>query len=189
MKDIKTLIFDFDGVLFFSERANAIAYNRAFDDLGLKINDIALTAPRGRRVDQLIQDLVPDFPKEDYQKLKDRKFFHYQKLVNENIPNWELINFLRNMSHTKNICLATSASSSNVNFLLQHFDLEKFFDFMVFGHDVKKSKPDPECFVKCMQQMKCAPEQCLIFEDSELGLKAAENSGAPFIKIVPPELI
>jgi sugar-phosphatase len=44
-----------------------------------------------------------------------------------------------------------------------------------------RPKPDPECYIKAMQQFNMQPHECLIFEDAPIGIEAASASGANYI--------
>ena len=59
------------------------------------------------------------------------------------------------------------------------------FDLIISGEQVREGKPNPEIYLTSMQQLGVSPKDTLIFEDSEVGLLAAEASGANYIKITP----
>ena len=65
--------------------------------------------------------------------------------------------------------------------LLQHFNIDSIFNVMIFGEQVKKGKPDPECYIKCFDLLDVKNNQCLIFEDSKVGIQSAKNAGADVI--------
>ena len=54
---------------------------------------------------------------------------------------------------------------------------------IIAGDAVMKGKPNPEIYQTCMSNLKVKPEETLIFEDSEVGVAAAEKSGANIIRI------
>jgi beta-phosphoglucomutase-like phosphatase (HAD superfamily) len=60
------------------------------------------------------------------------------------------------------------------------------FETLVCAGDYQKSKPDPEPFLVAAQRLGVAPEQCLVFEDSDLGIQAATAGGMASVKIQPP---
>lgn len=60
------------------------------------------------------------------------------------------------------------------------------FDGILSSDDVERSKPAPDCFLKAMRMVGVEPSETLIFEDSEIGLQAAEATGASFIKVSLP---
>ena len=57
------------------------------------------------------------------------------------------------------------------------------FDEIIAGKDVQKGKPNPEIYLKAMDLLGVLPEETLIFEDTEVGLQAAEASGANYVKV------
>ena len=61
--------------------------------------------------------------------------------------------------------------------------IEKDIDGLLSSDDVVNSKPAPDCFLKAMEMAGVTPSQTVIFEDSEIGLAAAEASGAAYFKV------
>jgi HAD superfamily hydrolase (TIGR01509 family) len=60
------------------------------------------------------------------------------------------------------------------------------FDLLVCAEDYKKGKPDPEAFLLAASRLGVAPSRCLVFEDTDLGIQAANAAGMPNVKIPPP---
>jgi HAD superfamily hydrolase (TIGR01509 family) len=60
------------------------------------------------------------------------------------------------------------------------------FDALVCAGDYQKGKPDPEAFLLAAAKLGVAPETCLVFEDTELGIQAAKAAGMASVKIPPP---
>src|ERR1019366_3020648 len=60
------------------------------------------------------------------------------------------------------------------------------FDTMVCAGDYTKSKPDPEAFLLAAARLGVAPEFCLVFEDTEMGIQAAKAAGMASVKVPPP---
>jgi len=54
---------------------------------------------------------------------------------------------------------------------------DKYIDILVSSNEVKKAKPDPETFLKCAELMGVKPAVCEVFEDSLLGIQAADAGG------------
>lgn len=57
-------------------------------------------------------------------------------------------------------------------------DLERYLDLQLSNEDVKHAKPAPDIYTKAIRQLGLMPEECLIVEDNENGIKAARDSGA-----------
>ena len=60
------------------------------------------------------------------------------------------------------------------------------FDALVCAGDYKKSKPDPEAFLLAAAKLGVAPESCLVFEDTDMGIQAATAAGMASVKIPLP---
>ncbi|MCF6335335.1 MAG: HAD-IA family hydrolase, partial [Spirochaetales bacterium] len=75
------------------------------------------------------------------------------------------------------IALASSSPSSIINFILSKCRIENYFKIIMSGDDVEKGKPDPEIFLKTAEKNKTRPENCIVIEDSENGITAANRAG------------
>jgi HAD superfamily hydrolase (TIGR01509 family) len=60
------------------------------------------------------------------------------------------------------------------------------FDTLVCAGDYERSKPDPEAFLLAAARLGVPPENCLVFEDTEMGIQAATAAGMASVKIPPP---
>ena len=65
-------------------------------------------------------------------------------------------------------------------------NLLDLFQAFVCAGEYKKSKPDPEAFLMAAEQLNVNPEACLVFEDTELGIQAAQAGGMFWVKVPPP---
>ena len=72
---------------------------------------------------------------------------------------------------------AIGSSSRNAKLILKKTGLRKYFDAVSDGNNIKKSKPDPEVFLKASQFIKTAPKYCIVVEDAEAGIDAASAAG------------
>jgi len=73
--------------------------------------------------------------------------------------------------------VGTSATRSDVESLLAALGLRHYFDVMVTADDVRLGKPDPEVYLESARRLGAAPELCLVFEDSLVGVEAARRAG------------
>ena len=73
----------------------------------------------------------------------------------------------------KNQFIALGSASKNARPILEKVNLLHFFDAVVDGNDVTNAKPDPEVFLQAAKLVGVSPENCIVFEDSQSGIKAA----------------
>jgi HAD superfamily hydrolase (TIGR01509 family) len=60
------------------------------------------------------------------------------------------------------------------------------FDTLVCAGDYTNSKPDPEPFLVAAERLGVAPADCLVFEDTEMGIQAATAAGMASVKVLQP---
>lgn len=85
-------------------------------------------------------------------------------LLRENIPH----------------AIATSSEITNVDFFIEKFHLEKWFDrsLIIYDDGAMPSKPAPDIYLRAMERLKLAPAECIVIEDSRFGIEAAHRAGA-----------
>ena len=81
----------------------------------------------------------------------------------------------------KNIAIVTNANGDSTRMLLEHLGLMEYLDVLITNSDVVNPKPHPEPYIRALMQLSrigCGLEECIIFEDSAVGLEAARATGA-----------
>jgi HAD superfamily hydrolase (TIGR01509 family) len=82
--------------------------------------------------------------------------------------------------------VVSGSTRESVTASLLALNLLERFDAMVCAGDYTKSKPDPEAFLLAAAKLGVAPELCLVFEDTEMGVQAAKSAGMASVKVPPP---
>ena len=95
-----------------------------------------------------------------------------------------LLSFLGDLrNHRIRLAMATSAPPGNVEFTFSHIPVREYFDVVLDGDSIEKGKPHPDIYLKAISLLRLMPDQCVIFEDSIPGIKAALASGAHVIGV------
>ena len=175
---MKLLIVDLDGTLFDTKDVNFHAYQDAIEPFGYTIDyQYYCDFCNGRHfLDFLPQITTTD--KEILTAMHQAKKLAYPKHLDKAILNEGLVDIIRLLRSEYKTALVTTASKANCEDILNRFDLLGLFDLILTHEDIKNSKPDPEGFLKAMQYFDVPPQNTIIFEDSEVGIEAAERSGA-----------
>ena len=181
---IKAIITDFDGTLVDTFEANYNAYYEVLDTFGISLTRERYRDCFGLRFDEFMNAIGvvgdPVFRK----KIRDLKKEVYPKYFNCIKLNTELVQFLSVMRRNGlRIAIASTASKDNLTNVLHHFGLINLFDDIITGEYVSNGKPDPEVYIFTMERIDVEPDEVLIFEDSKVGIQAAQASGASVIKI------
>jgi HAD superfamily hydrolase (TIGR01509 family) len=83
--------------------------------------------------------------------------------------------------------IASSGSSARIQFLLDHFDLNSYFQAVVTADEVLHGKPDPAVFLKAAAKLQISPHELVAFEDAVSGVKAAIGAGLTCVGIARSE--
>lgn len=180
---IKAIICDFDGTLADTFAANCHAYQKAFEEQGLTLTEEAYRAAFGLRYDDFMRKMeIHD--SQIAQAIRERKKELYPQYFLLLRPNKKLMDFVRVM-HNSNIktAIASTARKENLQNVVDYLGIEKDFDLIQSGNDVRHGKPDPEIYVRTMESLQVSSEETLIFEDTEIGIQAAQASGAQCIQV------
>ena len=81
------------------------------------------------------------------------------------------------------MAIGTAASPFNVNYVLDHLPVKKYFKAIITADDVATSKPNPEVFLKCADVLNMPYGDCIVFEDSPKGVESAFNAGMKAVVI------
>lgn len=175
---MKLMMIDLDGTLFDTKEINYRAYKDAIEPYGYDIDyKYYCEFCNGRHY----TDFLPQITTTDEKVLLDmheRKKEAYTKYLNYGRVNWALVDIIKNRGKDCKVALVTTASKQNTYDILNEFGLANIFNLILTREDITKSKPDPEGFLKAMSKYNVEPKNCIIFEDSSVGIEAAEKTGA-----------
>lgn len=180
---IKAIICDFDGTLADTFAANYKAYQEAFEEQGLTLTEEAYRAAFGLRYDDFMRRMnIRD--SQIAHAIRERKKELYPQCFHLLRPNKRLLDFVRSM-HNSGVktAIASTARKENLQNVVAYLDIAKDFNLIQSGNDVRHGKPDPEIYVRVMESLRVRPEDTLIFEDTEIGIQAAQASGAQCIQV------
>ena len=175
---MKLVMVDLDGTLFDTKKVNYYAYKKAANTFGYDIDyEYYCKYCNGKHY----LEFLPQITTEDrsiLSKMHQIKKESYKSFLKYARPNKSLIDLLYIIKKNYKIALITTASRSNTMEILHEFRIEKLFDLILTQEDISKTKPDPEGYLKAMEYFSVIPAECVIYEDSIVGIEAAEKSGA-----------
>lgn len=195
MAEIRACIFDLDGVIVDTASHHFVAWQNLAEELGVPFSAEDNESLKGvSRVDSLEYilkkgGLVLD-PATKVQ-LMDRKNAHYLELAGKTSPSDALPGVVALIHELKamGIKVALGSSSKNAEMILTRLSLLDAFDTLVDGNHITLSKPDPEVFLMGAKALGLDPAECLVFEDAQSGIDAANAGGFPVIGIGQPKAL
>lgn len=189
----KAFIFDLDGVIVDTAKFHYLAWKELANNLGFdfseKQNEMLKGVSRSKSLEILLEIGKISLTQDHKEKLMFEKNQRYLSSVeslgtSEILPGIkDLILFLK----SKNILVALGSASKNAIPLLKSLELFEFFDAIVDGNDVTHAKPDPEVFLLAAEKLRVSPDNCVVVEDSQAGIQAANIAGMTSVGIGSPE--
>ena len=181
-KDLKCIIFDMDGVIIDSEEIHKKAYYETFVSIGVNVSDQLYKTLTGSSTINAFQKLITHFNLDlDPEKLVLEKRKKYVNFF-ENDPTLHLVEgveeFIKySFNRGFTLVLASSSAMVNIDRVFNRFDLNSYFTAKISGADLRASKPHPEIFEKAAILGKTSKEHCIVIEDSDNGVKSANDAG------------
>ncbi|MCB1859013.1 MAG: HAD-IA family hydrolase [Gammaproteobacteria bacterium] len=194
--ELKALIFDVDGTLADTERwGHRVAFNAAFAAAGLnwmwdetRYGELLVVAGGKERIDYFLNQIeqppvIPSERKSFVAQLHAAKTRYFRQLLKTGqIPLRRGVERLLREAREEGLRLAvaTTTSGANVTALLDTASTEPlsaWFEVIAAGDQVLDKKPAPDIYCLAMEALGVLPEECVVFEDSQIGLRAAQAAG------------
>ena len=180
MSNKKAFLFDLNGTMIDDMNFHIRAWHTILTNLGAELSLAEVKKECYGKNDELLERIFPGrFSPEEITSMSYAKEKAYQE---EFKPFLKLIDglddFLKRAS-LENIPMAIGSAAIlfNIDFVLDGLSIRHYFKTIVSAEDVVISKPDPETYFICADQLGIVYQNCIVFEDAPKGVEAAQNAG------------
>jgi HAD superfamily hydrolase (TIGR01509 family) len=183
----KAYLFDCDGTIADSMPLHYVAWKRALGEWNCEFAEELFYAWGGRPTPEIISTLNEmhglRMPVDDVARRKEILYF---ELLPELKVVPEVLEHIEAQHGKIPFAVVSGSARDSVAASLKMLKLLDRFDTLVCAGEYKKSKPDPEAFLLAASRLGVAPEECLVFEDTEMGIQAATAAGMASVRVPPP---
>ena len=182
--NISAVIFDLDGLLSDTEILHMRAYREALKNQNVDLSDadyISHWIKNGSGIQEYdkMKNLNLDIP-----AIRKDKAEWFESLLNTDLkPMPYAREILAALHKKKRMAVASSSYRHNVEAILEKLALRDYFEVVVSGSDVEKTKPSPDIFILTAEKLSVKAEHCIVIEDAEKGIKAAAAAGMKSIAV------
>jgi beta-phosphoglucomutase family hydrolase len=176
---IKAVIFDLDGVIVESENAHIEAEKQTFLKYGVQISADELHKYTGATAKVMFTELIAKYKLATTfeEMFRQKEDILYKLLEDDAEPTKGIITLLWKLKSRKiRLAIGSSSPKKQIKYVLNKLDITHLFDSAVGAEDIARSKPDPEVFLKAAGKLGVSPSECLVVEDSSLGVEAAKSA-------------
>lgn len=183
MAKIKAVIFDMDGVLIEAKDWHYEALNKALGLFGMQISryDHLVTfdgLPTKKKLEML--SMERNLPQGLHNFINQMKQLYTMQIVYTSCKPTFIHEYALSKLKSAGYKLAVCSNSiqATIETMMQKSALLQYLDFYLSNQDVKKPKPDPEIYNKAIGRLQLKPDEVMIVEDNDHGIKAAKATGA-----------
>ena len=182
---INLVIFDCDGVLVDSEILSQRVLLNMLEEIGVVVSeDYFLTHFLGFNFEHVTAKVFADFAVILTSEFRQCYRAALIEVFAAELQQTDHLQWLLSQLNVDS-CVATSGSPEKVKHSLHYTKLEQYFDGKVFtSSEVKNGKPAPDLFLHAAKKMAVAPQNCLVIEDSNAGIRAALAANMHVIRYV-----
>lgn len=186
-RSFRAYLFDCDGTIVDSMPLHYIAWKKALAEWNCSFEEQLFYAWGGRPVTEIIAALNKrdglNMPVDAVARRKEDLYFELLPQIKA-IP--EVVEHVEaKHGHIPLAVVSGSRRDSVVGSLTALHILDKF-DALVCAEDYSRGKPAPDCFLVAAERLGVPPEDCLVFEDTDLGIEAATAAGMASVRVPAP---
>jgi len=169
------LIFDLDGTIVNTDKANFLAYKEAVREIEKK--DLSSLYSKNERFTRnKLKEILPMLNTQEYNEIVKIKNAVYHKYLQKSSINTSILKIINNFSKTNKIILATNSHKERADLVLKHNNLVDIFDYKFYKNDYNKENNK---FKYILEYLKINPNLTIVFENESSEIKLAKLAGIP----------
>lgn len=181
------LIFDMDGTLVDSGQLHEFAWTETLNRYGIPIDRPLMRSLAGVPTKGTIEILLQKFNIKVNVSLDEMNDFK-ERVVHDNMQLYVkptgLLDVAQRYHGIKPMAVGTGAYTQEAKTILKICGLDAYITAVVGADQIANPKPAPDTFLRCAELLGVDPMQCIVFEDSKLGLQAAASAGMAGIDVL-----
>lgn len=188
---INAVLFDMDGLIFDSESLYKRSWQTAFAQQGITLSDDYYRQFIGVQDIECERQLAQERPDIDLAQFRHDKsayFARYEQQIAFKPGFTELLSYLAQQEYP--LAIVTSSARNKVQHHFSGTPYLQYFQHIITSEQVKRGKPAPDCYQLACRRLQLPPQQCLVLEDSNQGVRAALSAKCQVIMVpdmLPPQ--
>lgn len=177
---IRGVLFDLDGIIVDTLHYHFLAWKHMFEKQGGFVNKQTVLLHEGRKSEEILPILIQEsgihIASDRHARFIEEKRFFYRSIVKiACFPGaFEVVKTLRQRGIK--VALVTASALENMQHALNH-EQQACFDLILTGDETDRAKPFPDLYLTAAERLRLKPVECVVVENSPLGIKSAKSAG------------
>jgi HAD superfamily hydrolase (TIGR01509 family) len=192
LKVFEAVIFDMDGILIDSEPLHLKLEEEIFKEIGANVSLEEHSSFVGTTSHYMWEYIKTKYniphTVDELVEIDRKRYFDYISKHDDAVKPIEGVDELVKELYSRKIKLAVASSSpiDVIELAVKRLKLKDYFNELVSGDFVKRSKPYPDIFLYASEKLNVVPEKCIVIEDSNNGVMAAKSAGMKVVGFLNP---
>lgn len=178
------LIFDMDGTILDTEPTHRKAWRTVLARYDINFDPQLVIGLNGSPTWHIAQIIInASHCNLDPHALAAEKTALLKEILFDTVKPLPLVAVVKAYAGRRPMAVGTGSEHAMAEALLRHVGILDCFDAIVGADDVMRHKPEPDTFLRCAELMNVAPARCVVFEDADFGIRAAQAAGMDVVDV------
>lgn len=183
--DYKAFLYDCDGTLADNMHSHKAAFVKVASTYNIDFDETIIDELAGWPTVLIAKEIMRrynvEFDPEEFAKQKSSVYV--EEFIQQTQPISFVVDHLKQSHGRVKIGVVSGGSRSTVSKTLKTIGVDGYLDVLVCAGETEHGKPYPDPFLAAAKQLGVTPEECLVFEDGDPGVQAAESAGMKWIRV------
>lgn len=183
--DYKAFLYDCDGTLADNMASHKAAFVKVAAQYGIELDDAIIDELAGWPTVLVAGEIARRYQTE-FDPLhfsKQKSGIYVEQFIEQTLPIPFVVEHLKRHIGKVKIGVVSGGSRSTVSKTLEVIGVSPYLDVLVCAGETERGKPYPDPFLLAADQLGVRPEECMVFEDGDPGVRAAESAGMKWIRV------
>jgi phosphoglycolate phosphatase len=179
---LKLIVFDCDGVMFDSKRANLAFYNSLLSHFGKgEMSPTEVDYVHMASVNDSVSHIFRHYESPSLDEVHDyREKISYEPFLEYMVMEKDLVEFLEAAQGKYHLAISTNRTNTMIP-LLKSYNLDSYFEKVVTAQTASRPKPAPDGMLEILDFFNCSPDDAIFIGDSIMDLQQASACGVDLI--------
>jgi HAD superfamily hydrolase (TIGR01509 family) len=181
----KAFLYDCDGTLADNMHSHKAAFVKVADNYNIELDDTIIDELAGWPTPRIAEEISRRYETEfDPHEFAEQKSTLYkEEFVASTQPISFVVEHLKRAHGNVKIAVVSGGSRGTVSKTLRVIGVDKYLDALVCAGETERGKPFADPFLRAAELLGVNPEECIVFEDGDPGVQAAESAGMKWIRV------